>query len=65
MLDELSEYFPNAPLGVPGYEIDAPVEAYELDEAGAWKGQGLPLAEVLGNTTRRQIRLHGYFQRFE
>src|SRR5262245_14809266 len=64
-LEDLVEYFPNAPLELPGETVDNPVEAFELGEDRAWQGQTLSLTAVLENTQRRQIRLDGYFQRYE
>ena len=64
-LYELSHCFPDAPLSLPGDRVTAPVETFELRAGDGWEGQTLPLCSLLNNETRRQIRLDGYFQRFE
>ena len=64
-LDSLTDYFPNAPLYVRGRVVAAPVERYVMKRGSDWKGQTLDLAAILGDPTPRQIRLFGYFQRYE
>jgi hypothetical protein len=64
-LTEVTQQFPGAPLSLPGDHVAAPVEAFELKKGGDWEGQTIPLWSVLNDRTRRQIRLDGYFQRFE
>jgi hypothetical protein len=63
-LAELRDRFPGAPLCLPGEQFDQPVESFELGQS-RWGGQTVPLVEVLSNRQPRQVRLHGYFQRFE
>ena len=52
-------------LAVAGERVSQPVEAYEIQRGGSWSGQRLDLAALLANSARRQIRLAGFFQRFE
>jgi hypothetical protein len=64
-LENLAFHFPNAPLRMPGLCVDAPVESHEVTPDGPWNGQSLDLQSILADKTPRQIRLAGYFQRFE
>jgi hypothetical protein len=64
-LAALADRFPNAPLTLDGRDVPAPVIAYEMDANNPWNGQTFPFAAVLADPTLRQIRLRGYFQRFE
>lgn len=64
ILEGVAQYFPNAPLRIDGRRIESPVEQYEMEAGGLWRGHVLDLGEVLSNSLPRQIRLCGYFQRF-
>src|SRR5262245_18334799 len=64
-LASLSRHFPGAPLRLNGHSFQTPVESHELERGGAWGGQTIALEHILADPTPRQIRLHGYFQRFE
>lgn len=64
-LTGLSEYFPNAPLCIPGRCFEQPVESFEMAGSTTWRGQTIPLDRVLQDGTPRQIRLCGWFQRYE
>jgi hypothetical protein len=59
---ELNDFFPGAPLHLPGTDVSSPVESYELSSASDWNGQRLAVAAILANSRPRQIRLNGYFQ---
>jgi|SRR5215471_6968934 len=64
-LPELAAHFPNAPLNIPGRQVDEPVESYEMAPGHPWQGQTIDLDSILADRTPRQIRLSGFFQRFE
>jgi hypothetical protein len=68
-LEALAEYFPNAPLFVPGRIVDEPVERHEVsharDRSDEWDGHILDLDAMLADRTPRQICLGGFFQRYE
>lgn len=61
----LTHYFPNADLRIHGSKYEVPVESYELSTAQRWSGQIIDLASIVSNRSPRQIRLEGYFQRYE
>jgi hypothetical protein len=61
----LSELFPGAPLRLPGAFHETPVQSFELSTGGSWSGHQIDLAETLRDPRPRQIRLDGYFQRYE
>jgi Glycosyl transferase family 11 len=61
----LKEYFPNAPLCIPGRTIDAPIEVFATGMHDGWTGHTIDLQSVLANRSPRQIQLAGFFQRFE
>ena len=65
LLEGLTAYFPNAPLHLPGKRVSAPMDSFELGVRGAWDGSTMDLAGVLADRSQRQIRLKGYFQRYE
>lgn len=64
-LTSVSDYFPNAPLSIPGRRYEEPVEMIEIVPGHEWRGHTIDLDRILRNTEPRQIRLRGYFQRFE
>jgi hypothetical protein len=64
-LTELAAYFPNAPLHIPGRRYEQPLELYEVGRGKPWRGHTIDLAAILSNPRPRQIRLAGFFQRFE
>lgn len=64
-LPGLSPHFPAAPLSLAGRRITIPVESLELSSAPGWSGQIIDLRSLLENPKPRQIRLGGYFQRYE
>jgi hypothetical protein len=64
-LDALTEFFPNAPLHLPGRTVTTPVESHEITRGGTWKGHIFDLGRILADPTPRQIRLYGFFQRYE
>jgi Glycosyl transferase family 11 len=64
-LDTLTKYFPGAPLRIPGRRVDTPVERFEMGPDSAWDGHMIDLQLILANRTLRQIRLSGYFHRYE
>lgn len=61
----LARYFPNVRLRIDGSEYVSPVESYELSSIPGWKGQTVDFNAILSNKLPRQIRLEGYFQRYE
>lgn len=63
-LDSLAPFFPNAPLQTPGARHFSPVERIEVG-LGGWRGQKLDLGTILADKSPRQIRLKGWFQRWE
>jgi Glycosyl transferase family 11 len=64
-LETLTRYFPGAPLRILGRRVDTPVECFELSQDNTWSGQTIDLQSILANRTPRQIRLAGFFQRYE
>jgi len=64
-LHGIAECFPSAPLDLRGRTVDAPVERYEIERGDGWKGHVLNLHEILADPSPRQIRLYGFFQRYE
>lgn len=65
-LEALGAFFPNAPLQIPGRTFCEPIDSFEIGVAPAeWRGQTIDLGKILGNKDPRQIRLKGWFQRFE
>ena len=56
--------FTNA-LAVAGRRVRAPVEDHCIALGGGWGGQTVDLEAVLADTRPRQIRLAGFFQRYE
>lgn len=65
-LEDVSSFFPNAPLRIPGRRVHEPVEVFEgVKKVGGWRGHKIDLNGVLQNRTLRQIRLRGWFQRLE
>lgn len=64
-LADLREHFPEAPLRLPGREIEQPIEAFEIGTTAGWTGQTVPLSRLLSDERPCQFRFHGYFQRFE
>lgn len=63
-LTNTSEFFPDAPLHLPGKSFTEPQERYIWDDTG-WNGQTLPLQQILGDRRDRRIVLKGFFQRME
>jgi hypothetical protein len=64
-LETLTRHFPGAPLRIPGRRVDTPVECFEMSQDNTWSGQTIDLQSILANRTPRQIRLAGFFQRYE
>lgn len=64
-LPSLSQYFPNAPLYIPGLRVRYPVEDYTVRQNSPWNGQKLDLQKLLKDPKPRHFRLAGFFQRFE
>jgi hypothetical protein len=64
-LNTLARFFPNAPLQLDGRIVLDPVESYEVMPGSSWRGQTVNLSSILQNQSVRQIRLQGWFQRFE
>jgi len=64
-IENLTFYFPNAPLYLPGRAYSEPIECFEIKPGTNWSGNLIDLQSILANRTPRQIRLAGYFQRFE
>jgi len=63
-LQSAANDFPQAALYIGGQRHWRPTQDFILGE-GNWSGQSIDLAEVLANRSPRQIRLAGFFQRFE
>src|SRR5262245_6418473 len=63
-LEAHTRYFPEAPLRIPGRRVDTPVERFVIQD-NTWSGQTINLQSILANRASRQIRLAGYFQRYE
>lgn len=64
-LKMLTRHFPGAPLHLKGNRIYSPVQSFEINEQKGWNGYSLNLNAVLQDASLRQIRLAGYFQRYE
>jgi Glycosyl transferase family 11 len=64
-LETLTRHFPGAPLRIPGRRVDTPVECFETGQDNNWSGQTIDFQSILANRTPRQIRLAGFFQRYE
>jgi hypothetical protein len=64
-LTGLGDHFPDAPLSTRGAASEKPVERYELSQESPWRGHTMDLMSVLADSSPRQIRLAGFFQRFE
>jgi hypothetical protein len=64
-LSALTSHFPDAPLAIAGHNYETPVESYELLASRHWRGQTIPFRNIIANLQPRQIRLDGYFQRWE
>ena len=52
-------------LAVDGRSIEAPVENHSIALGGDWGGQSINLHAILSDARPRQIRLAGFFQRYE
>lgn len=63
-LEDLAERYPHAHLHVPGRHVTTPLECHELAQ-GDERSHTVDLAAMLANRTPRQIRLRGWFQRYE
>jgi len=64
-LGDLTRFFPGAPLHMPGRRAGSPVQSFEWMPGVKWNGQTIDLPAVLQDQRRRQIRLRGWFQRYE
>jgi hypothetical protein len=60
-LRTVTQHFPNAPLDIPGREVEVPVDSFEQ----GMPGHVLDLASILEDRRLRQIKLRGLFQRYE
>lgn len=64
-ITELSSFFPNAPLHIPGRRFESPVQSFELEGVDNWRGHLIDLDRILKDPTARHIRIRGWFQRIE
>ncbi len=63
-LSELAEYFPNAPLSIPGRSYSLPVQSFDVENGEGWRGHVIDLEGILSDRTARRLHLAGFFQRF-
>jgi hypothetical protein len=61
----VASLFPNAPLEIEGVRSFSPVQSFELNPVNQWHGQLVDLEDILRNRQARQIRLDGFFQRYD
>ncbi len=64
-LEQVHEYFADAPLSVSGRDIGQPQRRYVMGEKPGWNGHGLPFDHLMRDKNDHRIVLHGYFQRIE
>jgi hypothetical protein len=64
-MHDVAACFPHAPLTMAGLEFDERVERFELVDGDPWEGHTIDLAQILANLAPRQVRLTGFFQRFD
>jgi hypothetical protein len=64
-LESAARYFADVQLDIPGTEISTPVDDIAEKYGPEWGGQTVDLAAMLADPAPRQIRLLGFFQRYE
>lgn len=64
-LDDLADELFIGKLTVAGRRCETPLDDYSIALGAEWGGQTLDLQAILADSSRRQIRLCGFFQRYE